>query len=1021
MDFVNTKDQECWRARCHRHGDTFRSDGGCPQCDQERSAELSYLATVLALLLLCLPAFGQARYSGSLTYRGSGMLEVSQPGAMIGENAYCSPGVSGEMTEGTPTWGSSDGVASLDNRCFYTGMDATPSNGYVHQPSTASDLTTLFSGGSLNGHTLACGDVVSLMAGSIYQAPSSSFVLPNLNCDGAHWITIASSAAPVPGKQTGNANFPAEHTQATPCAAGVANTNGNNLPGYPDYACSTPANLMAKIQAPSNGLPAITAVLPSGTATCSSPLYCPNHIRFIGIEIAKTPGVQQNVLVNLMSVDKQTQGGQKIIFDRGYIHGEEYTLASGPGAETSMGIRAGNSQWVAEINSWNIDSYCNSSCVDSHNFAFGTGAIQDGPFKIVGNVYASGGETFFGGGSGVGPATPNTHGLEVRGNLFLKPLAWMLPIDSCINYANPITKNNGEFKNGVYALIEGNSFQNSWQGCQSDQDGFQLLLTPKSQNMMTSLRVQFDGTSTATSKDGIFLRTCGGIANCMPDDYQDCPPGGCILELSDGGASPRSDNGAKYRFCNGTNTSIGQNGCVQTGNVDSCTTAPCTASLTSTVVAGGKCSNNPVTTCNVDSDCGTGNYCYTQTNSCVPGDCPSCKVQHVVIRYNEFYNSVNGVQVASAIASHCNDETYGGLSNVEIHDNVLRGLSIEMVNAPGPDNAALGWTIGNGQVGSAIINSVEAAHNTVAIESAGGYASSGGLGSQTDHTDLKYLQDFNIHDNVSIASWHILHSSGMMLNGGLATGFQTVACQPYYPNETVGGIVQADGTSFTFSPNLGSHYIVTNNGVSQTLDVQGATFFTAHSTQHAGDAITVRDTNSCNWTFKGNLLGTSLAGGSHNEVPYPDGSLLASAANNNNCGVSGTSPCVLDGAVFTGMFSNWQPRSGENYTITSSTYQGSATDASSRGATGKDPGADLTTQRSFISALPQTTIYYPSLTIASGTLATATQGTAYQATLATSAYGSAGGGRLRIRVGGLRRTLLSAAEIAGRCPTARVL
>ena len=965
MQFVNTKDQEYWSARCHRHGDRFRSDGGCPQCDQERSAELSSLATMLALLLLCLPAIGQVRYSGSLSYTGSGMLEVSQPGAMIGENAYCSPGVSGEMTEGTPTWGSSDGVAFLDNRCFYTGMDATPSNGYVHQPSNASDLTTLFSGGLLNGHTLACGDVISLTAGSIYQAPSTSFVLPNLNCDGAHWITIASSAVPITGKQTGNANFPAEHTQATPCAAGIANTNGNNLPGYPDYPCPAPTNLMAKIQGPSNGASAIQAILPTGTSTCSAPLYCANHYRFIGIEITKMPNVQTNILVNLMGTDKFTEGGQKIIFDRGWIHGEPYTLGSGSGAEMSMGIRAANSQWVAEINGWNTDSYCNASCIDSHTFGFGTGAIQDGPFKIYNEVYASSGETFMGGGSGTGPGTPNTRGIEIRSNLLLKPLSWMMPIDSCIIYPHkPITKNNGELKNGTYALIEGNAFWNSWQGCQSDQDGFGVLMDAKSQNNNFSLKVQFNGTSTVTSKDGTFLHGCGGQSNCSPADYQNCPPGGCILELAD---ESRSDDGSKYRFCNGTNAALGQNGCVQTGDLST------TASVTTTVAAGGKCSNSSTTSCNADSDCGAGNYCYTQTNSCVPGDCPSCKVENVVVRYNDFYNLINGIQIASAISSHCNDEA-AGADHLEIRDNVFHGLSVEMTNGPGTDNASLAITVGNGQL-SNVINSVEFAHNTVAIESEGGPQSTGGMGIQKEGTDIEYLQGLNIHDNISVASWHVLHTKGTHLGGGLATAYQTDACRPYYPTEAAKGLVLADGTAFSFAPDLGSHYIVTNNGVSQALAAQHPTDFTTEASQHAGDSITVRDTNDCDWIFIGNILGTSLAGGSLSESPYPSGN------------------AILDGTAFTSIFSNWQARRGGDYSITASSgYQGTATDSWSRGATGKDPGADLSTWASLVNAIPNRSIYYPPLSILTGSLPTATAGSAYQAALTTGAYGSAGGG-----------------------------
>src|SRR5262249_27342225 len=152
-----------------------------------------------------------------------------------------------------------------------------------------------------------------------------------------------------------------------------------------------------------------------------------------------------------------------------------------------------------------------------------------------------------------------------------------------------------------------------------------------------------------------FLHTCGGQANCRPDDAANCPPGGCILEIAD--ANRAGDNGEQYRFCNGTDLLHGQNGCTQTGDLIS--TASLVLPSTGYPPSGGECSNNATQSCTTDTNCGTGNYCYTQTNSCVPGDCPSCRVNNITVRYNDFYNVINGVQIGTEVSSHCRDEASG--------------------------------------------------------------------------------------------------------------------------------------------------------------------------------------------------------------------------------------------------------------------------------------------------------------------------------------------------------------------------
>lgn len=484
-------------------------------------------------------AFGQTWapgvHSGNSVY---GLVPLG--GFATGENAYCPKGSGTDATKGIPIWGASDGVASFLNvdpltsgpgGCMYTGSDATPSPG-----STIAVTYTATAGGPCPGTgcnstdttslvnalaTVTCGQTITLPAGSQYLAPTNgNFLFPNLSCDGAHWITFRSTG-------TSNSNFPAEHAQATPCISGVSNdsTNGYSLPGYPSYSCpSYPTVLSAKLIANTTNQPAIQ--FSNGTSSSIS-----GHVRFIGIEITKVPEIQQGPLISLfpctysgnVSGCTNAQGAQFVIFDRSYIHGQPWTLSADANGDTQNGIGANNSQYIALINSWVIDTWCSSpgACEDSQAYGAGLGSIQDGPHKIVGNVMAAAGETFFLGGGGIGPGTPVSIGAEIRGNVMAKPLAWMIPVETCALYVHAITKNLLELKNGSYVFVEGNVFMDNWTGCMSDQFGEALDIDPKSQNDKTAVLVTFDGTDGLVTDvdspvcDGnpahpCFTNNCGG-------------------------------------------------------------------------------------------------------------------------------------------------------------------------------------------------------------------------------------------------------------------------------------------------------------------------------------------------------------------------------------------------------------------------------------------------------------------------------------------------------------------------------
>src|SRR5438552_1951193 len=156
------------------------SNNSVKQCSEHYMME-SGMKRWLAILLLCLPVFGQVTYKGG-RYMGTGTYSAQGQGLTgAGENFYC-PAGSGELTEGTPTWGTADSVALLPTRCMNTAMSSTPSG--THSDNSAASTFTpasdtllqnilgsanggpgvLVSGGAGGALHFQCGDIVVLSA-----------------------------------------------------------------------------------------------------------------------------------------------------------------------------------------------------------------------------------------------------------------------------------------------------------------------------------------------------------------------------------------------------------------------------------------------------------------------------------------------------------------------------------------------------------------------------------------------------------------------------------------------------------------------------------------------------------------------------------------------------------------------------------------------------------------------------------------------------------------------------------------
>lgn len=331
-----------------------------------------------------------------------------------------------------------DGPAQLPIATVPSALADTPAPGSVINVSAGGNLQT-----ALNN--AQCGDIIQLQAGATF---SGQFTVPAKNCDINRWIWVRTSSP--------DSALPAEGQRATPCYAGVA-----SLEGRPQYTCSNPQNVMAKVQMQSRG---------DGPFQFAAGA---NYYRFIGLEVTRPNGT-----VGTGQLFTIAKGGtaDHLVIDRSWLHGNAQD-------ETNGGVNVDGMTNVAVVDSYFSDFHCISrtgACTDAHAVAGGTGSTQDGPFKIEDNfLEASGEAVMFGGGE----ATLTPTDITITGNHFWKPWQWMKGNTPYVGGAdgNPfVVKNHLELKNAVRVLVEANLMENSWGGF--SQTGYGILLTPKNQH-----------------------------------------------------------------------------------------------------------------------------------------------------------------------------------------------------------------------------------------------------------------------------------------------------------------------------------------------------------------------------------------------------------------------------------------------------------------------------------------------------------------------------------------------------------
>ena len=333
--------------------------------------------------------------------------------------------------------GNFDGPAELPRLHVRSSLADTPAPG----------KTVLLHAGDNLGQALtqaSCGDTIKLEAGKAF---SGRFVLPEKNCDDAHWIIIRTSAP--------DSALPPEGSRVTPCYAGVA-----SLPGRPAYPCTSEKSVLARIEYPGQG---------------SGPVFFApgaNHYRLMGLEITRSS--TEGPLTSLITVEAKNTANS-LIFDRIWVHGAAQI-------ETTRGIALGGATNAAVVDSYFSDFHCTAvtgSCTDAQAISGGLGPNPMGPYKIENNFLEASGEVvLFGGGFAASAPTD----IEIRGNHLFRPLTWMKESSGFVGAPDGrpfIIKNIFELKNAQRVLFENNVLENCWGGF--SQEGYGVLLTPKNQ------------------------------------------------------------------------------------------------------------------------------------------------------------------------------------------------------------------------------------------------------------------------------------------------------------------------------------------------------------------------------------------------------------------------------------------------------------------------------------------------------------------------------------------------------------
>jgi hypothetical protein len=259
------------------------------------------------------------------------------------------------------------------------------------------------------------GDSIELQSGATYTGP---FRLRRVSGDGWIVVTSSSSRLPAPGTRVGPMHAP----------------------------------LMARLRASAGAV----IVADEGA----------HHYRFVGLDIAPSPGVWLPALIQLGDdVRALDRLPHDIIVDRSYLHGD-------PAKGSRRGL-ALNARRAAVVDSYLADF--KEAGADSQAIAGWNGP---GPFAIRNNYLEAAGENVMFGGADPAIAGLVPSDIVITGNHLAKPLRWRRGTPGA-ERTDWSVKNLFELKNARRVVVEGNLLERNWPAA---QNGFAVLLTVRNQD-----------------------------------------------------------------------------------------------------------------------------------------------------------------------------------------------------------------------------------------------------------------------------------------------------------------------------------------------------------------------------------------------------------------------------------------------------------------------------------------------------------------------------------------------------------
>ncbi len=194
--------------------------------------------------------------------------------------------------------------------------------------------------------------------------------------------------------------------------------------------------------------------------------------QFIGIEITTNRYLRTLIWLGTWAESSVSQLPHTIIFDRCYIHGDATA-----GARRGIAGNGGNGSTgaIKVLNSYLSDFKDNPSFrQETQAFCVWNGP---GPFELRNNYFEATGENVMFGGADPSIRNLVPSNIQIWYNHFYKQPGW--------EGQGHVVKNILELKNAQDVHIEGNVFENNWDG-ESDQRGFAILFTPRNQDGRSS-------------------------------------------------------------------------------------------------------------------------------------------------------------------------------------------------------------------------------------------------------------------------------------------------------------------------------------------------------------------------------------------------------------------------------------------------------------------------------------------------------------------------------------------------------